>query len=150
MAKDKNQVKGEGDGWIDVTSERAPWIVKEPGLAIEGELLGRYEFKNEDRAYYQVKLSRGSCQAMRGRGETKEEITVKEGEVVNIDETAALADLAAVAKSNKRHMVRIHFLEKVQLDGGNSFWEIKVQRKEIGPKEAGAADVNSKQSALPF
>lgn len=123
-------------GYEPVSSaENTAWAIKEEGNTIEGLLLGRFtrKFKGKTRSFYQVKLV-SPCKAIQGRGEDAERTTLEKGAIVSFDETSGLErDLRPLTDDGGKYHVFIRFIEKIDLDGGNTFWRMKIGKKTISP-----------------
>jgi len=142
------------DGWEPVSAADGPqnWLIKEAGTVIQGRLLGRFQKRGKNRGdayFYQVKLSAGGVPAVHGRGEDREEISLEAGEIINVDESAALKDLAPLCKDGGVYVVRLSYGEKVELDGGNTFWPVKIVKKTLrAPKPT--VETTEPDSTIPF
>lgn len=122
------------------------WLKKEPGVVIQGRLLGRYTMKGQvsddgtARTYLQVKLSDGS--GIKGKDgkivagvpasqldpttREKLEVRLQPGQVINIDEHTALEDLAPWATDGGVHDVWFMYVSQDKVQGTNrTFWVVK-------------------------
>lgn len=128
---------GDG-GWEQVTPDRSPWVVKEPGIVIMGDLLGRYSFgQGKDKRYfYQVRLTgKASIACVKGSGDDQEEVACSRGDVVSIGETFALErDLAPLTDDGGKYQVRIAIGQPERDKSGKpSFWPFKVDKRTVKP-----------------
>jgi len=165
MAKAKNRKGSNGtreasapDGFnISVGRERGDgWAKKKPGNEILGRLLGRHTYENrgKERAYYQVKLSR-PCEAEVNNPDYNDEdpegmeeneipervdATLPEGAIVNVDESAKLADLKSRCGDGGVYDVWFVYGEKVDIGNGQTMWNV------TGPK----LRMVEKPSEIPF
>jgi hypothetical protein len=169
MAKAKNRVSKNGsskgaeeysipDGFnISVGRERGDgWAKKKPGNVILGRLLGRHTYENrgKERAYYQVKLLK-SCEAEIENPDYDDEdeegmkeqniperisTTLSEGSIINIDESAKLADLKSRCGDGGVYDVWFVYGNKVDIGNGQTMWEV------VGPR----LKMVEKPSEIPF
>lgn len=125
----------EGFAPIDVSGDQA-WFKPHEGAVIVGELVGRIMRKKANRDgkkgwFYQIRLD-NSPMAYKGskkRGD-REEVRLDPGEVINVDERAALENLSQYVGTDKRYTVYIKYIEKIDLEDGNTFWRTTVGVKE--------------------
>jgi hypothetical protein len=114
------------------------WARKGKGFIIQGRLLGRVS--NDDKAYYQVALQK-PCFATTGKGDEVQEVTLNEGQIVNVDESKALEDLNKYSSNGGIYDVWIMYGEKQQLPKGGSFWPVvngpRVKMIKAPPKLKG-------------
>lgn len=118
-------------GFQKVNNEQSnAWFKPAEGAIISGELLGRFQMRktgkdNKIRFFYQVKIDQPVSVARKVEGDTEIE-TAEIGEIVNVDEKSATECLAAHCGPGKRNAVWLCFREKIDLDGGQTFWRIDV------------------------
>jgi hypothetical protein len=142
---------------INVGRDRGDgWVTKKEGNTILGRLLGRYtyESRGKKRAYYQVKLYK-PCEAEAENPDYNDEdedameeagieptvtVTLQAGQVVNVDESAKLADLESHASNGGVYDVWFVYGPKIDLDKGRTMWTV------IGPK----LKMVEKPSEIPF
>jgi hypothetical protein len=103
-------------------SQADGWAKKEKDNVIQGRLIGRYTMGDEDRAYYQIMLQK-PCKAITGKGDESEEVTLTEGQLVNVDESTAMKDMRTYAGNGGVYDVWIKYGEKQKIDKG-TFWPI--------------------------
>jgi hypothetical protein len=126
---------------LNVGRERGDgWILKEKGQIVQGRLLGRYLMKatssdGSARAYYQLKLA-VPVKAIYTPGEDdddyeededgkakRHEVTLKPGQVVNIDEITALKDLSSYTRDGGVYNIWFQYIK--QDPKRRNFWVIK-------------------------
>ncbi len=123
------------------------WHRPEVGATVEGVLLARHKRKKGPGYFYQLKLVKPTL-AVRKDGETKETETVElePGEVICVDERAALKDLVHLTKDKPGSwQVFLRCIEKVDIDNGQTFWRYSVGKKRIANLENDTDD-----SDVPF
>lgn len=98
------------------------WARKGKGFTIQGRIINRID-QGDDKAFYQILLHK-ECFAVTGKGDETKEITLKEGQIVNVDESKALEDLKKYATNGGVYDVWIMYGEKQQLASGGSFWPV--------------------------
>lgn len=133
--KESPETLPEGFQPIDVSGDQA-WFKPTEGSVVVGELIGRIMRKKANRDgkkgwFYQIRLD-NSPTAFKGskkRG-TREEVHLEPGEVINVDERSALENLAQYVGQDKRFTVFIRYIEKIDLEDGNTFWRTAVGVKE--------------------
>lgn len=124
------------EGFQKVSNEQSnAWIEKIEGATVEGELLGRFQLKKAGkdgkiRSYYQVKLYKPAQVSRKVEDETTTE-EATEGEIVNVDESAATQCLAIHVAAGKRVSVWLRYVEKIDIGDGQTFWRIVVGVKPI-------------------
>lgn len=118
------------------------WYQIQAGDVIKGELLGRFEMKgvkNRDgsaRMYYQIRLDT-PARAMvenpnaKGRDDKYQEVTLPPGETLNVDERAALADMAPLATDGGRYNVIIIVKPKLKLEDNTTFWPMDWHKRVL-------------------
>lgn len=129
------------DGFDKLGPEQAPYVVKGEGVVVRGILMGRHLRKKATGKgspyYYQIQLTDGpvTCTTGSKKKGNKEEVTVETDGMVSIDETSSLADLKALTdrmdKDGERFEVFIKFGQKIDLDNGQSFWEVKKASRKL-------------------
>lgn len=98
------------------------------GAILRGELTGRFQRRDKDGWFYQIKLTT-SANVRKADGEERE---AEPGEVVNVDERAGLRHLATYCGvAEKRFEVFIKAKEKVDIRGGKTFWKFALGAKEL-------------------
>jgi hypothetical protein len=126
-----------GDGWEDVTADRAPWLIMKPKMQVSGFLLGRYSFGSgrDTRYYYQLKLTMDGVEAASGKGDERSEVSLNRGDVISIGETFALGrDLAPLSDDGGKYEIRLYIgTPEYDRQGKPQFWPIKVQKRTISP-----------------
>lgn len=125
------------EGFDSISSERAPWIVKEPGLIVMGLLLGRYSFTGKGdkktRYFYQLELTTDGIPCVSGSGDEQEEVTCNRGDRISIGETFAMErDLSPYVGDGGQYEVWIRFGEP-ERDRQNkpTFWPVKLAKKTL-------------------
>jgi len=111
------------------------WVSKAPGVELQGVLKGRFKRSNNDPKkrdtfFYQIKLTVDGCPAIFN----KEDVTLKRGDIVCVDESKALEVLEAKAESTDEVWeVFIKYVEKVpnKKDPRTSFWRTAVGAKKL-------------------
>ena len=144
MAKSSKQGSKEGKksngepnslpaGFESVTPDDADrtWLRKTAGCVVHGVLKGRY--KKPKRGYFYQIMLLSPAPAIKGRGEEAESFEAERGSTLNVDESTALEVLAPFCEDGGRYEVYIRFLEKIELEGGNSFWRTQVGKKVLSP-----------------
>jgi hypothetical protein len=121
------------EGFTPVSTSSNYWVVKEPGAIVAGKVLARNARTGGAGFYYEIELTL-PCTVTTSSGESKENITVDAGTIVKLDEASALTPLGSSIPCH----VWIHFVEKIGLKNGNSFWKCDVFKKEIA------------ENAIPF
>ncbi len=151
MARKKNQnsdVQAPEGFDINIGRERGEgWVHKEKGNTVQGELLGRFSFKDgrtgKQRSYNQIKLHE-PCKISVTVEEGDEEITsvteAKPGSLVNVDESAALTDVSKLIDGIERGgkaLVWFQYKEKESIGGGQSFWPVHGPKAkwEVQPRK---------------
>lgn len=95
--------------------ESTGWVSKIPGTIVQGQLLGRHEYKRKSgklQGYYQVKLM-VPCKVQIESDEVdedtglnkREDIEAPIGSIVNFEENASMKDLASAAEKVERGAV---------------------------------------------
>jgi hypothetical protein len=127
-----------GDDWLALTGERGvPWLIKQPGLVICGELLGRFPRRGGRKGFfYQVRIASGAnggkpLPAIAGTGEERLETTVQPGEVIAFDESKAFESLQRLTDTDGKYAVYLVLGEKQTLASGNSFWPLVHEKYKI-------------------
>lgn len=131
------------EGFASVNPERAGWFIRQEANPeadppveaswFSGELIGRYPRKKGKGSYYQVKLTH-DCKFAVKKEESDEEsqpVVLKAGEAMNFDETSTLESLKTLTLTGDKWEIFVKCKEKVQLEGGNSFWRMAVGKKLI-------------------
>lgn len=159
MARKRNGQTVEAPEGFDVNVGRERgegWVKKEEGNRVQGSLMGRHSFKaanGKTRHYYQLKLQESCiCEIVieEGDEEKRESKTLPAGSIVNVDESAALSDLAkfsALLERGGQYDVWFVYKAKESIGGGQSFWPVhgpKV-RTVKGPKAH-----NTEGDTVPF
>ena len=124
----------EGFAPLAVTGQQN-WVVKKPGVTVRGVLKGRFERnkrnpKDKDSYFYQIKLTDDGCPAIFN----KENVTLKRGDMVCVDESKALEVLESLASEDDSvYEVFIKYIDKVpnQRDPRTSFWRTAVGSKRL-------------------
>ena len=126
------------DDFKQVNPERAGWFQKTEGAWFRGVLMGRFMKKkgvSAGRYFYQFKLTADCTHAIKKpEGDPEADAiptVIKRGELLNADECSQLEGLRSVAQSDTQYEVFAKCLEKQELDGGRSFWKMKVGQKPI-------------------
>lgn len=121
---DVNVSRAKGDGWL----------IKEAGNSLVGRLLGRFTFEDnmgKERAFYQVRSQRPT-KATVGTGDDATETTLPAGSIVNVDESAALSDLAKRAEDGGVYDVWMRYRAKEKSKRGKQgFWPMDIRLKVI-------------------
>ncbi len=136
-----NQKVGRADG--------DGWALKEKGNTITGRLIGRFEFNsaNGRRAFYQIELQ-GPCKATTKNeaDDTKyDTITLKAGQIVNLDEVSRLEDLRDKCEDGGIYDVWLQFGEKKKSKGSqNTPWNF------VGPYVAVVKAPSRRREEAPF
>lgn len=140
----------EGSAGLDEMSDSAPpegfdidaelvrgdgWATKGEGYIIQGRLKGRQEFRGGDgkmRAFYSIVLAR-KCHAVIGKGDEAEPGILEPGQIVNVDDSAALGQLESRAKDGGVYDVWIRYGAKEKLQGkpGQTFWPAEVKLRMV-------------------
>lgn len=135
----------EGFG-INVGRERGDgWAKKEQGNEILGRLMGRYTYQNrgKKRAYYQVKLLKECTVEVENPEWTEDSdedvpshltAEAKIGQIVNVDETAKLADLEPFTKNGGVYDLWFVYEDKIDIGNGQTMWSIKGPRLRMVAK----------------
>jgi hypothetical protein len=98
------------------------------GEILQGEIVGRYQRRDGEGWYYQIKLTKPA----NVRSGDKEEREAEVDEIVNVDERAGLRYLAAYCGvPEKRYEAFIKAQEKGDIRGGKSFWKFTLGAREI-------------------
>lgn len=113
------------------------WAIKGEGYVIQGRLKGRQEFRGGDgkmRAFYSIILAR-KCHAVIGKGDDAEPGILEPGQIVNVDDSAALGQLESRAKDGGVYDVWIRYGAKEKLQGkpGQTFWPAEVKLRMVKP-----------------
>jgi hypothetical protein len=123
---DVNVSRAKGDGWL----------IKEAGNSLVGRLLGRFSFEDglgKERAFYQVRSLRAT-KATVGTGDEAHEATLPAGSIINVDESAALSDLAKRAEDGGTYDVWMRYRSKEKSrKGKQGFWPMDIRLKVIKP-----------------
>lgn len=122
------------DGFTAVTPDETDriWVKPEEGTVIHGRLVGRFARRDANGAYYQVRLSgEYPCRGITGTGDDQKVIDCSKGQVVNVDERSAMAELQKYADSDGVFDVFIAFLEKSKIQGGRTWWRIQCAAKQL-------------------
>jgi len=141
------------EGFETVASARGDgWYIKEAGNQIWGELLGRFRkrksLNDADSFFYQIMIEK-PVRASRKEEEETIEVTLEPGQIVNVDETSSLQDLAPLIESGKRWRVVIEAIDKVKIPGtAQTFWRFKIGKQAITPQNE--PRVKPRESDVPF
>jgi hypothetical protein len=144
-ANTENQEWEAPEGY-DINAERTRgegWIKKEFGNVVNAEILAVHEYKNKrgkTRQFLQMKLiSKAKCQIDNPdfNEEADEdddnramiEVELDEGSTVNCDVFKKLEDIVPYAKNGGKYNVWFVIGKKMDLDGGNTMWDLAA-----GPK----------------
>lgn len=129
------------EGFEQLGAEQSPFVKKEAGVIVRGELVGRFlRKKNSGKGspwFYQIRVDhqvRGVLGSK--KQDTYREVMVKPGEVISIDESAGLEELRKLAEGldyGGRYAVYLKYLRKIDLSSGNTFWHIKRGFKVLTP-----------------
>lgn len=113
----------------------AAWFKPEPGLILQGVLLGRYSRvrETEKRSYYQIQLTKSTqAYTLNDDEKTWDLNYVKKGCIVNIDERSDLQGLVELVDNGKINEVWIKAVSKMRIPNSNkSFWQFKVGMREL-------------------
>ncbi len=129
-SKEEAPTKGpKGSGWDRVNPEDCRvYALKTPGRAYVGRLLGRFPRKdNPKHFYYQLELTDPAT----GRDGEGDQVELKVGDSINIDEMSGLTELKSVSERDGRWEVYVCFLEKVPVKGGKTFWRLDCQARPL-------------------
>lgn len=142
------------EGFETVASARGDgWYIKEAGNQIWGELLGRFRkrksLNDADSFFYQIMIEK-PVRASRKEEEETIEVTLEPGQIVNVDETSSLQDLAPLLiESSKRWRVVIEAIDKVKIPGtAQTFWRFKIGKQAI--TSANEPRVKPRETDVPF
>lgn len=151
MAKKNARKAQENQEWeapegYDINAERTRgegWVKKEYGNVVNGEIVSVHEYKTKrgkTRQFFQMKLL-SKCKVQIENPEFNEEADeddtntaflekeLDEGAIVNCDVFKKLEDIVPYAKNGGVYGVWFVIGKKVDLDGGNTMWELAA-----GPK----------------
>jgi len=111
------------------------WLKKAVGVEFRGILKGRFKRNNrdpkkKDTYFYQIKLTSEGCPAVFD----KEEIVLKRGDILCVDESKALEVLESKAEDTTAVWeVFVRYVEKVpnQSDPRTSFWRTAVGARKL-------------------
>ena len=118
------------EGFDSITPDKPSWWNIKTGGTIQGRLMGRFTGRNGP--YYQIRLSANmEVPSIEGKGEAAIEKILMEGDTVSLGERSGLKILAPYAESDGIFDVFIKALEKVPLDGGQTWWRFKVATRTI-------------------
>jgi hypothetical protein len=115
------------------------WWKPAEGAVVHGRILGRFERKGGDGgAFYQIKVEKLKgrdtlVKAISGKGDEAKTIDVTPGQVINVDERSAIANLAPLAESDGVFNMLLHCHGKVKISGGKTFWRMSCGSKVIKP-----------------
>lgn len=128
-------------------SGKQTWWKPEKGKTLQGVLIGRFQRKGKSAKgfFYQAKLTVG-CAAIRREddGDDMEIIHCEPGDIVCFDEKSGLSDLKALCEDGGQYEIWIKAIDKIPLDGGQTFWKFDVRKKTL--KRAPKVD----DSDIPF
>ena len=119
------------DGFKRVTSLRPDgYFSPGNGLICQGVLLGRFKRhdkkRDKDEFFYQVRLT----MPIGAKDADGKAINLEPGKILQIDERMALTDLQSwVSKEGGPWEVFIRVREKLDLDGGKTFWPMDIGAK---------------------
>lgn len=119
--------------------ESAPakvWIKPVEGLKVQGILLEREERKGKDagKSFYAIEITElhNLTVGHRGSKEEKEQVKLKKGDIVYLDERARLSHLKEMVESNDKYEVCIIFIDKtIETDNGMA-WRVMAGHKKVG------------------
>ncbi len=138
-AKREEKNTGIPEGFIPVNAAGGgAWFQPDLGEAVLGELLGRFRkkkslSKDKEAWFYQIMLEK-PCPAKKKVDDESVEVNLEPGDLINIDERAALEDLASLPDSGKRWRLFIQPLDKVPIPGtAQTVWRFNVGKQEIIP-----------------
>jgi hypothetical protein len=136
------------EGYQRIGSVRAEaWFSLEEGNVIEGKLLGCFE-REEKRSksgkseFFQVE----TITATKARYGKSEKVTVKEapaGTILNLNcnhKTQELKDLLPDMRHGAEYQVFVHCGKKIDLNNGNTMWDITTASKMIKAPKASEED----------
>lgn len=114
------------------------WWKPTAGAVVFGTILGRFARKGEkeEDCYYQIRVEKyqgddTGVQAITGSGDEAKTVSVKPGQVINMDERSSISGLAPYAMSDGIFSALIHCLEKVKIKKGKTFWRMSCGTKVI-------------------
>lgn len=146
----------EGDG--------QRWWRKEAASVVYGRLLGRFARNDGESFYYQIRigeykvlqdlLKRKSVvpypNAVMGRGDDTKTMTVKPGDVINVDEIKAIQNLAGYVESDGIFDAIVHALEKTKIAGGHTYWRMESGAIVVKPASGPVRQPRTAGDSLPF
>lgn len=136
--EEKNEEKNEETGgtaealpagFTRVNPEAGPRNYFKPveGLIVQGILLGRFKRKDNDKYFYQIRLTQ-PCDAQDGN---QKSVECQPGDTLTVDERTALEDLAPWTEKDHLVEVFIRVGKKEKLSGGRTFWPMDVGAKPV-------------------
>ena len=143
------------EGFVPVSAKdgvRAWWVTddestegKKPRAILQGIVMGRYTLKGEKpRAYYQIKITgqvKPQTMVAEGKGDERTIRHAEIGELVNVDEKAALTVLSDLVPNTedgpevKYHEVYLVAVDKRSMANGQSFWNIQTNQRPVTLKD---------------
>lgn len=124
------------------------WFALKPGNIIQGKLLGCYSrddkrAKNGKSEFFQIVLTE-PCECRYGRGEKASFKMAPIGATVNLNcntKTEVLKDLTADMMRGAEYEVHVHCIKKVELQNGNTMWNMMPSVKQtVAPKAVESPD----------
>ena len=142
---DDTSFLAELDGFQSVNPISGPqtWAKFEVGNIYMGDLVGRFKLRKADRKgnpryYYQIKLTRPCSAFKKIEGEDGEEVSteiqMKVGDIICVDEKAALIGLQQCVEKMElgaKFQVYIKVEEKKDIGDGQTYWACDVRSKLI-------------------
>lgn len=140
------------EGFHTVNARRdASWWKPEPGMVIQGVLMGRYSRMDEERKryYYQMQVTKRCQASVYNENEREwEDGIVDRGGFVNVDERADLQGLMDLCDDKQINEVWIKAVEKVKVKGSSrNFWRFEVAARILKSMPTGFEAKSDNQSS---
>lgn len=129
------------DGYERVNSAAPVWLVKAPGVKMEGVMIGRFARKGDQSKrgagsnyFYQFEVVNNPVIGTVGSKteDTQETISVNVGEVISVDESEALKDLEPFVNDGGKYQVCLVFGTKQKVGNtSKTFWPIEIGKRTI-------------------
>ncbi len=127
------------EGYEQIGSTQAPYMVKYRGAVVSGELVGRFLRSNPSGMgspyFYQIRLDRPAkgVAGSKKKG-TQQLVDVGVGELLSIDEMASMKDLAPLCEdieNGAKYSVCLKIVGKIETAKGNKFWDVRKFQKQL-------------------
>lgn len=125
---------------VVTSSSRADgWAKKGEGFVIQGRLISRTTMREQDRdgkrrSFYTIELQ-AKAAATTGKGDDVEDVTLEPGDLINVDESAALEDLEPRTRDGGVYDVWIKYGKQQESSkkGQKGFWPATIRLRTIKP-----------------